>query len=236
MERQAVFGVGFDLDHTLAIDNKLERVAFLRLLEEVIERGGHPLGSIFEESDRIDALLAEQRSGAFPIDAAVGRFVTERGLEAGERWAERYRTMALEMVDQFVVPLPGVKRTLAALEARGIPVAVLSNGWNPLQIRKARRAGFHGPVLASADIGQQKPGARAFEALLRTLGTRPQNTWYVGDDPRGDVGGARTTGLHAVWLDDEQRAYPPELLPPPATIHSLEELLGVLPAPQGSLA
>ena len=223
-------GVGFDLDHTLAIDNKLERVAFLRLLEELLERGGRALGSIFEESDRIDALLARQREGACSIDDAVEEFVVEHGLSADPAYAARFRSMAQAMVDQFVVPLPGVKDTLGSLHARGIPVAVLSNGWNPLQVLKARRAGFDGPVLASADIGERKPCAGAFEALLRALGTRAHNTWYVGDDPRGDVAGAREHGLHAVWLDDEKKAYPAELAPPSHTIHSVDEILHVLPA------
>ena len=227
-----VGGVGFDLDHTLMIDNKLERVAFLRLLEFLLEIGGRALGSIFDEGNRIDALLAEQRSGAFSIDAAVARFVAERGVEPAPEHAERFRAMACEMVAQFVVPLPGVRATLAALRRRGIAVAVLSNGWNPLQVLKAQRAGFEGPVIASADVGQQKPGARAFEALMRALGTRPQDTWYVGDDPRGDVEGARAIGMHAVWIDDENKAYPPELLPAPYTIHSLPELLDILPATQ----
>jgi len=35
--------VAFDVDHTLAIDNKLERVAFLRLLARVVDEGGAPL-------------------------------------------------------------------------------------------------------------------------------------------------------------------------------------------------
>jgi putative hydrolase of the HAD superfamily len=227
MERSAV-GVGFDLDHTLAIDNKLERVAFLRLLEHLLAIGGHTMGTIFEESDRIDALLAEQRSGAFSIDEAVARFAAERGVAPSPEYAERFRRMAQEMVAQFVVPLPGVAATLEALRRRGIPVAVLSNGWNPLQVLKAQRAGFDGPVVASADVGQQKPGALAFEALLRALNTRPEQTWYVGDDPRCDVIGARDAGIHAVWLDDEKREYPPELPPPPYRIGTLEELLTIV--------
>ncbi|HTU81791.1 MAG TPA: HAD family hydrolase [Candidatus Acidoferrales bacterium] len=235
MECQATAGVGFDLDHTLAIDNKLERVAFLRLLEEVVERGGHPLGSIFEESDRIDALLAEQRTGAFPIEIAVERFVIDRGLPMEPYFLERYRALALEMIEQFVVPMPGVRRTLAELQRRGIPVAVLSNGWNPLQLLKARRAGFGGVVLASADIGAQKPSARAFEVLMDELGTRPETTWFVGDDPHSDVSGAREFGLHAVWLDDEGRRYPPEILPPSYRIGRLEELLEILPETASAL-
>jgi HAD superfamily hydrolase (TIGR01509 family) len=222
-------GIGFDLDHTLAIDNQLERVAFMRLLELVEEHGGRVIGTLNEESDQIDALLEQQRQGLFSIADAVRKFVSERGVEPRDFYVERFTNMALEMVDEFVIPLPGVRRTLATLRERGMPAAVLSNGWNPLQIRKAQRAGFEGPVLASADIGQQKPGARAFEALLGALGTQPERTWFVGDDPRSDVDGSRNAGLCAVWFDWERKAFPPDLVPPTYTIGALEELLSIVP-------
>ncbi|HTX59934.1 MAG TPA: HAD family hydrolase [Verrucomicrobiae bacterium] len=225
-----MYGVGFDLDHTLAIDNKLERVAFLRLLELVPGRGGRAMGSLDEEGDRVDALLALQRSGAFSIDEAVRRFVRERGVAAAEPFVERFRALALEMAEDFVVPLPGVRETIGALRGRGFTIAVLSNGWNPLQTVKASRAGFDGPVIASADVGAQKPDARAFSALLEALGSRPEHTWYVGDDPHGDVSGASAAGLHPVWLDNQGHPFPPHLPQPAHRITSLEELLAVLPA------
>lgn len=229
VSRDAVTGIGFDLDHTLAIDNKLERVAFLRLLDEIERDGGRGLGNLDEEAAQIDALLAWQRKGPATIEDAVARFARERGTQPKASYAQSFRTMAVEMVDDFVIPIPGVRRVLAELEKRGIAVAVLSNGWNPLQIRKAQRAGFEGPVLASADIGEQKPGARAFDALLSALGTRPQSTWFVGDDPRSDVDGSRSAGLHAVWFDWEKKTFPPELPASPDTIRSLDELLDILP-------
>jgi HAD superfamily hydrolase (TIGR01509 family) len=229
LERPPAVGVGFDLDHTLAIDNKLERVAFLHLLEFLLERGGRTMGTLAEESDRIDDLLAHQRAGAFSIDDAVRRFVIERGVVASDVYVERFRALALEMAPAFVIPLPGAKRTIEALRERGVAVAVLSNGWNPLQEIKARRAGFDGPVLASAEIGTQKPDSRAFAALLEVLGTEPAATWYVGDDPYGDVEGAARAGLNAVWIDAEGKKYPPDLQPPPRSIRALEELLALVP-------
>ena len=224
----AIAGVGFDIDHTIAIDNKLERVAFMRILETILDDGGHALGTLAQESDRIDTLLAQQRGGMFSIEDAVRTFVRERGVPPRDAYVERFRTMAIEMVDQFVIPLLGAKRTFDALRARGVRVAVLSNGWNPLQIRKAQRAGFEGPVLASADVGAQKPAAPAFEALLDALGTAAHDTWYVGDDPRCDVGGASSAGLHAIWLDAENKAYPSDVPAPDYTIHALDELVHVL--------
>jgi HAD superfamily hydrolase (TIGR01509 family) len=222
-------GVGFDLDHTLAIDNKLERVAFLHLLGFLLERGGRAMGTLADESDRIDDLLAHQRSGAFSIDDAVRRFTMERGVVPSDEYVERFRALALEMAPAFVIPLPGVRRTVATLRERGVAVAVLSNGWNPLQEIKAKLAGFEGVVLASADIGVQKPDPRTFAALLEALGTAAGDTWYVGDDPKGDVCGAAACGLNAVWIDAEGKKYPSDLPAPPYTIGALEELLALVP-------
>lgn len=233
MDRNAVTGIGFDLDHTLAIDNKLERVAFLRLLERIEGDGGSAPENLDEETARIDDLLQLQRKGAFTIEEAVSRFTRERGVEPRDSYVDYFRTIAVNMVDDFVIPIPGVGGMLRELDARGIRVAVLSNGWNPLQIRKAQRAGFDGPVLASADIGEQKPSRRAFSMLLSALDTDPQNTWFVGDDPHSDVDGSRAAGLHAVWFDWEKKTFPADLAAPPSTIHSLDQLVTILPAREG---
>ncbi|MGC1380502.1 MAG: HAD family hydrolase [Candidatus Baltobacteraceae bacterium] len=224
-------GIGFDLDHTLAIDNKLERVAFLRLLEALLERGGRTLGTLADEIGGIDRLLVRQRAGEFSIEDAVRLFVSEHGVAPSESQVEWFVSAAVRMVPEFVVPLPGAKRTLAALRERGVAIAVLSNGWNPLQRRKAEQAGFDGPLLVSAELGVQKPDRGAFEALLARLGTEPDQTWYVGDDPIGDVAGAAQAGLRAVWIDWEEKTYPPDLAPPARTITALDELLEIVPEP-----
>ncbi len=227
----AVRGIGFDLDHTLAIDNRLERVAFLRLLERILAEGGRYEGTLTDETDGIDELLTRQRRGEFSIDDAVRRFVAAHGVPPANSHVEWFRRTALAMVDDLVVPLPGVEQTLEALRRRGIAMAVLTNGWNPMQQRKAERAGFHETVLVSSEIGVQKPAARAFEVLLDALKTLPDETWYVGDDPRGDVAGAAATGLCTVWIDWERKTYPADVPAPGYTIARFEQLLALLPTP-----
>lgn len=227
----AVRGIGFDLDHTLAIDNRLERVAFLRLLERILAEGGRYAGTLTDEIDGIDELLKRQRSAEFSIDEAVRRFVAAHGVTPAESHVQWFRRIAVAMVDDLVVPLPGVAQTLDALRDAGIAIAVLTNGWNPMQRCKAERAGFHEAVLVSSEIGAQKPAARAFEILLDTLKTPPGATWYVGDDPRGDVAGAAAVGLQTVWIDWERKTYPADAPPPGHTIERFEELLDLLPSP-----
>ncbi len=220
--------LGFDIDHTLGIDNKLERVAFLRLLDELCEEGGRCLGTLAEEIIRIDELLERQRSGAFSIDEAVERFVRERGAREPGAYIDRYKRMAIETVPQFFVAQPDARNVLAKLRERRIPVAVLSNGWSALQQGKAQRLNFNGPVLVSDAIGAQKPEAAAFNALARALAAEPHEIGYVGDSPRTDVVAAIAAGMHGIWLDAEGRAYPSELPAPRAVIHSLTELLTLL--------
>lgn len=220
--------VGFDIDHTLVVDNKLERIAFLRLLARIDLEGGVLRGTLDHETSAIDTLLVRQRSGAFTIDEAIRHFVLEHGVPDAEPFVEHFRTIVLSLVDQIVVPLTGAPRMLAELRGHGIATAVLSNGWNPLQQRKAERAGFTGPVLASADIGASKPDPRAFAALVERLDLPADRIWYVGDNPRSDVAGAHAAGLRAAWYNAEGREYPKHLSPPDAEIGSLRDVLGLV--------
>lgn len=223
--------IAFDIDHTLAVDNKVERIAFLRLLARIDREGGRALGTLDEEMNAIDALLDRQRSGAFTIDEAVRRYARERGVTDPAPFVTHFREIVLSLVDHVVVPLPGVPRMLSELRARGVATAVLSNGWNPLQQRKAERAGFEGPVLASAEIGAAKPDAAAFMALVDALGVAPERTWYVGDNPRTDVVGAHAAGFRTAWYNAEGRRYPSELTPPDAEVKDICDVLDLVAVP-----
>lgn len=216
--------MGFDFDHTLGIDNKLERVAFLRLLDEACEQGGRCIGTLAEEIVRIDDMLARQRSGAFAIEEAVRQFVRERGVRETEPYVAQYKRMAVEMVRTFVIPQPGVREMLAELRRRSIPCAILTNGWSPLQQEKALLVGFEGPVLVSADLGTQKPDPQAFTALADALGAAPHEIAFVGDTPASDVAGSIRAGMVGVWLDAENIAYPAGLPGPSVTVGSLRDL------------
>ncbi len=220
--------LGFDIDHTLGIDNKLERVAFLRLLDAICSDGGKCLGTLAEESARIDELLESQRSGVCSIDQAVERFAAEREARTPGAYVGRYKEMALESVPQFFVAQSGARELLGELQRRGIACAILSNGWSPLQQEKARQLEFAGPVLVSDTIGAQKPQLEAFAALAQALKTDPREIAYVGDNPRVDVAAAISAGMSGIWLDAEGVSYALELPDPSAVIHRLAELLALL--------
>jgi len=226
--------VGFDFDHTLGIDNKLERTIALELLREVAAERGVPL----DEATALEAVehtLMLYRSGKVTFEVAWGGVAT---LLLGPNvdtvtFVGEFSERCVEAAPRFVEPLPHAKEMLEALAAAHIPIALLTNGWSPLQEMKAQLIGFSGPVFVSERIGARKPSMESFAYLRRHFEEPPAKIWYVGDDPYADVAGALGAGMVAVWFDWEGHTYPSELPPPTHVIRGLDELV---PLVQGSAA
>jgi FMN phosphatase YigB (HAD superfamily) len=219
----ANFAIGFDFDHTLGVDNGLER----RALYEYAAELGHPIPP--EDAawrKRVEALLLSFRNGETSMDEMIAQFAAAIGVPhaATARWQEH----CYALVDELVQPIGGAFDVLARLHARGIPRAILTNGWTPLQQKKIARAfGDEArdlPVLVSDALRAVKPSRAAFDALVDVLGTPRERCWYVGDNPAGDVAGALAAGLRAVWFDWETQSYPQDLPPATLVIGSLREL------------
>ena len=225
--------VGFDFDHTLGMDNHLERHAFSVLAEQC----GSPLD--VEQAathEAIEELLVPFRAAEESMAAMLVRFAAKflsngKPVEHdGEELAGRYRQICYDLVAEMVVPVPGAIECNRALEAAGIPNAILTNGWSELQERKIEHAlgEFPGPILVSDLVGAYKPSAEAFRQLEEALGVTPAELWYVGDNPVADIAGARAYGLRAVWLNRGGDAYPAELAEPTAQIDHLDALAGLV--------
>ena len=223
--------VGFDFDHTLGIDNRLERTTALELLAELARSRG-----VVYDADAadgaIDGVLRAYRYGEQSVEAAIAGFY-ERFAPGGTTSdvvdeASKFRDAVLERSSKFVEPLPGARELLAELDALRVPYAILTNGWSPLQEEKARQLGFRGPVLVSERIGMRKPSPEAFAALVAAFELPAENVWYVGDDPLADCAGSSAAGLTSVWFDWEKLPYPQDVAPPDHTIATLAELPALL--------
>jgi FMN phosphatase YigB (HAD superfamily) len=220
---RAPFALGFDFDHTLGFDHGLERRAFYALADEV----GVPI----DPHDgvwptRLEELLDAFRQDRLSRDAMVARFGEWLGVR--DLRPQQWEAQCYALVDALVMPVDGARELLAALRERGIPRAILTNGWTPLQQKKVARAlGDEARdlrVLVSDAIGAVKPERAAFDALVAALGAPRERCWYVGDNARGDVGGALAAGLRAVWFDADDASYPQDLPSPTLRIVALREL------------
>jgi len=218
--RRGVEAVLFDFDHTLGVDHKLEETVLLDLSQRYCAA---PL-----TGEQIGAALALFRSGSVRLPDMIRAAMA--GCSCGDDIVDLYKSRALELVPARIEPTPGAARTIAALEARGLAVAILSNGWTELQIAKAAAIGFDGSVYVSESIGAWKPDTRAFEIATHGLAVSPRRSMYVGDSPLTDVVGAKNAGMFAVWADLEGQAYPRGVTAPDFAITALDQVVELVRA------
>lgn len=102
-----------------------------------------------------------------------------------------------------MVDLRGRSATLDALEARGLPLAVVSN-WDsqlPALLDSLGLARRFRTVSVSAIEETGKPEPEIFLRTCARLDVEPAETLHIGDSLREDYEGARAAGLSALLLD-----------------------------------
>lgn len=125
---------------------------------------------------------------------------------------------------------PEALAVLAALRARGLRLAVVSNfdaRLGPL-LDGLGVAPLLDDVVHSSRAGSAKPDAGIFRVALRRLDTAPADALHVGDEAIADVAGARGAGMAAVLLDRGGGA--PRVPPGVVVLPSLAALPGVIDA------
>ena len=98
--------------------------------------------------------------------------------------------------------LPGVREALAAIAARGLPQAVVSNF--DIRLPPLLRALGLGPftaIITSASVGAAKPDPAPLQAAARALGVATDAILHIGDSARED-GGLSATGCRVLLVKD----------------------------------
>ena len=89
-----------------------------------------------------------------------------------------------------------VRAWLAALEAAGVTVAVLSNNRDPRRVRR------YCAGLGIAFVGHaEKPLRRGYRRAMKKFGASPEETAMLGDKLLTDVLGAKRSGVLALMVE-----------------------------------
>ncbi len=114
----------------------------------------------------------------------------------------------LRAYDWNVVPgtvvFPDVPPMLIVLRQAGIKLGIVTNASQPMAMRDAELEAhkliefFPDCRLSAADAGYLKPDRRIFTCALERLGTTPDETIFIGDNPDADIAGALSVGMKAV--------------------------------------
>lgn len=123
---------------------------------------------------------------------------------------------------------PGALETIQALRARGVKLALVTNGAAAPQRAKVERfalAPLFDHVQIEGEAGFGKPQEQAYLHAMRALGVTPAETWMVGDNLEWEVVAPQRLGIFAIWHDHLGEGLPPGSgIRPDRIIRSIAEL------------
>ncbi len=105
---------------------------------------------------------------------------------------------------------------------------IITNGFRSVQEGKIANSGikkYFQTLVASEDIGYQKPDVRIFMHMLKTINAGKEACIVIGDDEKTDIQGARDAGIDYIWFNPEKRE---SLYNSKPEINSLSELKHLL--------
>lgn len=85
--------------------------------------------------------------------------------------------------------------------------------------------------LNSASVGTLKSEPDIYLQVQKLANIEPRQMVHIGDDPLHDISGAKSAGVHAIWINRQKKAWSLDACQPDAEIeslHELPELLGKL--------
>lgn len=208
----------FDLDGTL-----FDRDSAVReLVTSQYKRFSEALATVPEDV-YVDRVLALDAHGYADKVDVYQRALGELGLPAtlgnvlvGDFWAAYHRQTR---------PFPDACSVLSELRSHGLKLGIITNGSVAVQEPVIARHGFAAlmdVILISERECTWKPDPEIFRRALRSLDTRADEAWFVGDNPESDIRGAAAAGLTAVW---RRTPYWPKPTAPHRTIDRLPDLV-----------
>jgi putative hydrolase of the HAD superfamily len=158
------------------------------------------------------AALAAAGHPPLPVDLAT-------------RLAERFSAYREE--EMFI--FPGAHDAIDALKARGVKLALVTNGAaGPQRAKVERFALTHrfDHIQIEGEHGFGKPEERAYLHAMQALGVTAPETWMIGDNLEWEVEAPQRLGIYAIWIDVHGEGLPAgTTIKPDRIIRSLTELL-----------
>ena len=157
------------------------------------------------------------RSGRMDLSVARVEIVSEalRRLGAPHARIEAVaRAIAADYTalrEEGLEPLPGALEAVDELRARGLRLALLTNGAAMAQRRKIERynlARHFELIVIEGEFGCGKPDPRVYQHALRTLAITPSEAWMVGDNLEWDVFAPQRLGISGVWVNPAEIELP----------------------------
>ena len=170
--------------------------------------------------------LADARRQVF-ADAFAATGSAHMTWDLGKRFADRFTADRERLTDFF----PGARETIETLKARGVLLALVTNGDSTTQRAKIERfslAPLFDHIQIEGEHAFGKPDERAYRHAMDALGVEAHETWMVGDNLEWEVAAPQRLGIFAIWHDGFGKGLPKGgAVRPDRIIRTISELLRV---------
>jgi putative hydrolase of the HAD superfamily len=236
MSMRGISAVLFDLDDTL-----LDRPRSLRELARRFIRT-FPGDLAAQDGERVYQAWTEADASGYK-----SRSLMAKELLSSVKWRHAPPPAEIEAFWQREFPScsvleDGAEALLTFLKGNAIKTGVVTNSKTEFQKAKIAHVdlGKHlDLVIISEYVGLWKPDPRIFMLAMERLGTTPDRTVFVGDNPEADIAGARNVGMHVIWKK-ARLPWPENLTAPERSVEKLGEITAMLrdssPGPSGASA
>ena len=212
----AIAAVIFDCDGTLVDSEALGNAVLLELAVE----HGIPLSAAEAIADFRGGRMADY----------IAQLEAIHGGPLPETFVPAFRSRARAAFATQLRPIPGAARLLAALSARGLPLAVASNGPREKTTANLASTGLLGyfpqHVFSAYEIGAWKPDPALYLHAARALGVAPARCAVVEDSLPGITAGLAAGMQVFAFLPDGWQAGIPSGTRYVRDLDALEALIG----------
>jgi putative hydrolase of the HAD superfamily len=126
------------------------------------------------------------------------------------------------------VPFPFLIEMLDTLKQRGYLLGIITNGRGEFQKSAISGLGiqnYFDVILISEVEGTRKPQPEIFQQAMNQLGVAPENSFFVGDNPKADIEGAKNVKMRTIW---KRNSHWLDAKKADATIDELSEILSIV--------
>ncbi len=241
-------GILFDFDDTLidwsGVDLNWRDIESTRLrgVHTYINESVHPFSVTVDElvHDYMERTKSAWAEGRSTLRAPIMPELLYQSLIALGIPEDKIDRLAIlqaygwDVVEGTVV-FPDVPEMLETLIANKIKIGIVTNASQPMAMRDAELIAhnlidyFPDYRLSAADAGYLKPHPKIFEYALNVMGTSPEETVFIGDNPIADIAGAQSAGMRAILrVKKDTQKMISGLIVPDAAINTMEELPHIL--------
>lgn len=151
-----------------------------------------------------DPHYAHEASPEIEITEVFEELFLEKGVQADKSLSIHAGQFFRVLSTEYIRVYPGTKEMLEGLRRENKKILLLSNAQRIFTEYEMRFLGlfpYFDEILISSDHQTKKPDPQFFQLLMQEHGVEPDKTLFIGNDSRCDVGGAKTVGFAAFYVN-----------------------------------